>query len=97
MGCKISVDLRETLKGSPGKNSAIVKKKMKSIHTSPMINRKLSTKISSVSPDYEDDKIDEGRSSRSTSPEVIYLETPDSTDRNKKPYKDEYKVGLDYF
>lgn len=74
MGCKISVDIRETLKGSPKKNSAIVKKEMKSIHTSPMVKRKLSTKLSSVSPDKEDDKIDEARSSHSASPEVVCIE-----------------------
>ena len=90
MGCKISVSLQETLGRSPKK--AIIKK-MISTHTSPMIKRK----SSSVVPDCEEDKIDEARSSRSTSPEVVYLETPDSDDRNKKPYKDEYKVGLDYF
>lgn len=93
MGCKISVDIRETLKGSPKKNSAIVKKEMKSTHTSPMIKRK----ITSISPDKEDDKIDEARSSNSTSPEVVYIDETDSDDRNNKPYKDEYKVGLDYF
>ena len=92
MGCKISVSLQETLR-SPKKNSAIIKKEMKSTHTSPMIKRKLSTKLSSISPDKED----EARSSRSTTPEVVYIDETDSDDRNSKPYKDEYKVGLDYF
>ena len=96
MGCKISVSLQETLR-SPKKNSAIIKKEMKSIHTSPMIKRKLTAKLSSISPDKEDVKIDEARSSHSTSPEVVYIDETDSDDRNNKPYKDEYKVGLDYF
>ena len=92
MGCKISVSLQETLR-SPKKNSAIIKKEMKSTHTSPMIKRKLSAKLSSISPDKED----EARSSRSTTPEVVHIDETDSDDRNNKPYKDEYKVGLDYF
>lgn len=96
MGCKISVSLQETLR-SPKKNSAIIKKEMKSIHTSPMIKRKLTAKLSSISPDKEDDKIDEARSSHSTTPEVVDIDETDSDDRNNKPYKDEYKVGLDYF